>query len=171
MQHAISILCWRRTLVTLSLPVVYSRVQSSATRTLDRPLTPADIDHHRVLHQDPAQAGVAGPALNCLGGDGEGELALRARRSDDVEQRLERARDLHLDPGLARGELDQRVGPALGRIAIVVGARAARQGLERVAHQRSADRVEQPGDEKAAVILGVQVEKAALCQLGLLLAY
>src|SRR5437773_1609974 len=63
----------------------------------DRALRPADIDHHRVLHQNSGQAAVAGPALDRLRGDGERELALRTRRAGEVEQGLDRARDLHLD--------------------------------------------------------------------------
>src|SRR5207253_1810450 len=122
MHDVMSVTCRRRSFAAGPLAVFIPRDQSPAARTLDRSLAPPDVDHHRVLHQDPAQAGVAGPALHSLGGDGEGELALRAGRSDEVEQRLERARDLHLDPGLARGELDQRVSPTLGRIAIVVSA-------------------------------------------------
>src|SRR5207253_7625959 len=79
----------RRPLAARPLAVLVPRDQRLASRSFDRPLTPADVDHHRVLHQDPAQAGVAGPALYCLGGDGEGELGLRAGRPDEVEQRLE----------------------------------------------------------------------------------
>src|SRR5438309_7995587 len=122
MHDVMAIALRRRPLATRPLAVLIPRDQSPAPRTFDRSLAPPDVDHHRVLHQDPAQAGVAGPALDCLGGDGEGELGLRARGADQVEQRLDRARDLHLDPGLARGELDQRVSPTLGRIAIVVCA-------------------------------------------------
>src|SRR5207253_9746564 len=57
----------RRALATRPLAVLIPRDQCTAARTLDRPHTPADVDHHRVLHQDPAQARVAGPALHLLG--------------------------------------------------------------------------------------------------------
>ncbi len=148
--------------------MLVARDERPASRPLDRPLRSADVDHHRVLHQDPGQAGVAGPALDCLGGDREGELRLRARCTDQVEERLDRARDLQLDFRPGGGQLDQRVGPALGRVAVVVGARLACEGLERVAHHRATNRVEATGEEEAAVVLGVEVEEVALRQLGLL---
>src|SRR5438552_8795153 len=67
MHDVMSIALRRRPLATRPLAVLIPRDQCSAARTFDRPLAPADVDHHRVLHQDPAQAGVAGPTFQLLG--------------------------------------------------------------------------------------------------------
>src|SRR5438477_3886233 len=67
MHDVMSVTCRRRSFAAGPLAVFIPRDQSPAARTFDRSLAPPDVDHHRVLHQDPAQAGVAGPALHLLG--------------------------------------------------------------------------------------------------------
>src|ERR1700674_3536665 len=97
MDQVMSIAFRRGTLALSPLAVLVAGIQRTALGTLDRPLRAADVDHDRVLHQDPRDAAVAGPALHRLGGNWDGELGLRARRTDEADESLDRARHLHLD--------------------------------------------------------------------------
>src|SRR3989442_11702735 len=108
-------------LATRPLAVLVASDQRAAPRTPDRPLRATDVDRHRVLHEDPGDAAVAGPALHRLGGDRKGELGLGARRTEKAKQRFDRTGDLHLDGDLAAGrcELDQGVRQPLRPFAVI----------------------------------------------------
>ena len=53
-----------RPLAARPLAVLVAGDQRPPPRPFDHPLRPPDVDHHRVLHQDPGEAAVAGPALH-----------------------------------------------------------------------------------------------------------
>ena len=124
--------------------VLVASDQRAAPRTPDRPLGAADVDRHRVLHEDPGDAAVAGPPLHRLGGDRKGELGLGARRTEKAKQRFDRTGDLHLDGDLAAGrcELDQGVRQPLRPFAVIKLSHRLGQGLERGPQSGTADGVE-----------------------------
>ena len=146
-----------------------ARDQGSPTRSLDRPFRAADVDHHRVLHEDAGKAAVASPALYRLRGDRKRELVLRTTCTDQADQRLDRGSDLHGDLLLlADGQLDERVRQPLLERPVVVRARSPRERLEHGPHRRPADRVEHAIDQEAAVLGGAQGKIAILHEAGLL---
>src|SRR5438874_8039950 len=72
-----------RPLAARPAAVLVAGVERPPPGAFDRPLRPPNVDHDRVLHQDPGQAAVAGAALYRLRGAGERVLALRTRRAGD----------------------------------------------------------------------------------------
>ena len=142
--------------------------EGAALWTFDRPLRAADIDRHRVLHQHPGQVAVAGPSLHGLVGDRKGELGVRARRTDEAEQGLDRAGDLHVHPELALRQLDHRIRQPLGPVAVVVLAHRPGQGFDRGPEGGAANRVENCVEEQAPVVCRAHAQVTVLGQVGLL---
>src|SRR5438034_5198857 len=70
---------------------------------------------------------------------------------------------------LVAGQLDQGVSHPLRSQAVVVFAQGSRQRLQRAAHHRPADGVEEAGQKERAVVSPVHVQGVGLRQLGLLL--
>ena len=102
-------------------------LEGSPLRRRDRPRRPADVDHHRVRLEDPAQGAVAGQPLHSLARDRHSVIklgSLHQARAQLALQGFDAGVDVDVGPdpvapgqrALVEGvvdDLDQGVGPAL----------------------------------------------------------